>query len=113
MIWPPSPGVTSDIIEFARRMTWTPLDDDGEYGRLDGLVLTVVQGDARNVVRWHAAEALPERCGPRLISRVAYEALRAGELAKDGTIALEGRSFRLADVFTARGAVAELLSVDG
>jgi hypothetical protein len=29
------------------------------------------------------------------------------------SIAHEGRSFRLADVFTARGAVAELLCVDG
>lgn len=113
MIWPPSPGLTSDTIDIARRATWTPLDGDGEYGRLGGLVLTAVQGDARDSVRWHAAKELPERCGPRLISRAAFEALRAGELAKDGTIVHEGRSFRLADVYTAHGQAAELLPVDG
>lgn len=57
--------------------------------------------------------AAPRWTSPRLISRAARESLRAGELAKDGTIVYEGRSFRLADVYTAHGQVAELLPVDG
>lgn len=110
MIWPPSPGVTSEITNIARRASWTPVD--GEYGKIEGYELTVVRGDAREAVDWHCAPALPDRCGRRFISRAAYDALRAGELTTDGTLVHEGRRYRLTDVHTPRGYVAELTPAD-
>jgi hypothetical protein len=81
MIWPTSPGVTSEITDIAHRASWTPVD--GEHGKIDRYDLTVVPGDAREAVGWHCAPALPDRCGRRLASRAAYDALRAGELRED------------------------------
>lgn len=81
MIWPTSPGVTSEITDSAHRASWTPVD--GKHGKIEGYDLPMVRGDAREAVGWHCAPALPDRCGRRLASRPAYDALCAGALRDD------------------------------
>jgi len=104
---PPEPGIPDLLLAVARLLGWISVS--GEYGRLAGHELTVCAGDVPGSVRWHCDPKLLDRCGPRLLSRAAYEALRAGELAKDGALVHEGRRFRLADVYTAHGFAAELV----
>jgi hypothetical protein len=72
----------------------------------------VVRGDAPGTVRWHVGPELPERCGPRLLSRAAHEALGAGELQADGTLLHESQPWRLADVWTGEGFAAELTAAE-
>lgn len=72
----------------------------GEYGRLDGVTLVVCAGDSLGSVRWHISGDLPARGAPRLISKAAYEALRSGELADDGSLVLAGKRYRLSDIWT-------------
>lgn len=98
MFTPPSPGLIAILLETARRAGWIPVS--GEYGRLDGVTLVVCAGDSPGSVRWHVSGDLPARGAPRLLSKAAYEALRSGELATDGSLVLGGKRFRLADVWT-------------
>lgn len=104
---PPSPGLTAIILEIARRMGWIPVS--GEYGHLDGATLTVCAADTPDRVRWHAAATVSSQCGPRLLSRAAYAALRGGELTTDRTLVHEGQRYLLADVWTGEHFAAELV----
>ena len=108
---PPDPGLTAVLLEVARRVGWSVVA--GEWGRLNEYALTVVRGDGPATVQWHVDGALPLGCGPRLISRAAYEALRAGELTSDGTLAHAGRRYRLADVWTGERFAADLVPASG
>jgi hypothetical protein len=88
-------------------MGWVSVS--GEYGRLDGASLTVCGADVHGHVRWHADATLPARCGPRLLSRAAYDALRGGEVTADGTLVHAGQRFHLADVWTGEHFAADLV----
>jgi hypothetical protein len=105
---PPEPGIPDLLLAVARRLGWIFVS--GEYGRIEGYELSVCAGDVRGSVRWYCDPKLLECCGPRLLSRAAYEALRTGELLTDGTLMVDGRRFRLADVYMAHGYAAELVS---
>lgn len=104
---PPSPGLTAILLEVSRRFGWIRVS--GDFGRLDGATLTVCAADAGDRVVWYADAELPARCGPRLLSRAAYDALRAGKLDADGTLVHEGQRFQVADIWTGEQFAADLV----
>lgn len=98
MTCPPNPGLTAALLEALRSMDFNAMNET--RGRVVGAYLTVTEGAAVGTVRWSLAAELPAGCGARLISREAWDALRAGTLAEDGTLLHDGKRYRLADLWT-------------
>jgi len=100
MIEPPLPGVPALLLALAARLGFrvTTRESDGtEFGMfVDGAAeryLVVTSGGIDGT--WAILDALPPDFGPFLLSRATYDILRLGRQNKDGSIAWNGRSYRV------------------
>lgn len=103
---PPCPLFTSETVEAIR--TSKPVDEQTATARFAGMHLTTVVGASAGQAVW---ALLPEKDVPpyanRLLSRVAFEAIRDGEVDGD-TVLWKGQKWRLADL----GMLAVLVSAE-